>query len=65
MDWTTYLQAEGSNYPNAANLYLDPPAKLPADVIQPSLGKFIGFMFIIGFAGIFCLVPLRKVCAAR
>ena len=37
------------------------PGNRPEDVKNPSLGWMIGFMFLVGFLGLFSLVPLRKV----
>lgn len=34
------------------------------DIKEPHLGWMIGFMFLISFAGLFALVPLRKVDAS-
>lgn len=62
MDWNTYLQAQdGSDVAGDNPPFNNPPDVLPPNVIQPNLGKFIGFMFVIAFAGIMVLVPLRKV----
>lgn len=56
MDWNSYLQAEGGpiQYGDGevpASAYGNPPSPLPRDVVQPSIGKFIGFMAIIYFIG--------------
>ncbi|XP_078432637.1 putative metal-nicotianamine transporter YSL6 [Wolffia australiana] len=37
------------------------PGNRAEDVKNPSLGWMIGFMFLVGFLGLFSLVPLRKV----
>lgn len=39
----------------------DYPGNRAEDVINPSLGWMIGFMFVVSFLGLFSLVPLRKV----
>ena len=62
MDWNSYLQSsDGSELAGDNPPFGRPPAILPENVIQPSLGRFIGFMFVIAFAGILILAPLRKV----
>ncbi|PKA58922.1 putative metal-nicotianamine transporter YSL6 [Apostasia shenzhenica] len=40
---------------------LDYPGNRPEDVKNPSLGWMIGFLFVVSFLGLFCLVALRKV----
>ncbi|XP_061339084.1 probable metal-nicotianamine transporter YSL6 isoform X6 [Gastrolobium bilobum] len=39
----------------------DYPGNRAEDVKNPGLGWMIGFMFVVGFLGLFSLVPLRKV----
>ena len=39
----------------------DYPGNRAVDVKNPSLSWMIGFMFVVSFIGIFCLVALRKV----
>ena len=58
MDWNSYLQAEGgeieypgTNVPDSA--YSNPPNPLPSSVVEPSIGKYIGFMALIYFIGRF------------
>lgn len=60
MDWNSYLQAEGADieYPDATvpnSAYGNPRHPLPAGVVQPSLGKYIGFMALIYFIGMFAI----------
>ncbi|KAK1262213.1 putative metal-nicotianamine transporter YSL7 [Acorus gramineus] len=33
----------------------------PKNIKDPSLGWIIGFLFLVSFLGLFCLVPLRKI----
>lgn len=57
MDWNSYLQSEGANiaYPNGtvpdSAFTRTPPLPLPTNVLQPSIGKYIGFMATIYFVG--------------
>lgn len=56
MTWNAYLSSEGGpiQFPNEnvpESVYGHPPAVLPPDVIQPNLGKYIGFMALINFMG--------------
>lgn len=56
MDWNSYLQSEGSTeqYGDGtvpATAYGNPISPLPQNVVQPSIGKYIGFMAIIYFIG--------------
>ena len=56
MDWNSYLQAEGGDieYPDSdvpINAYSNPPKPLPANVVEPSISKYIGFMALIYFIG--------------
>lgn len=39
----------------------DYPGNNPEDVINPGLWWMTGFLFVVSFLGLFCLVPLRKV----
>lgn len=39
----------------------DYPGNRAEDVKNPGLGWMMGFMFVVGFLGLFSLVPLRKV----
>jgi OPT family oligopeptide transporter len=69
MDWPSYLQSlDGASYFNGTipdDAYTQPPNPLPANVLQPSLGKSMGFMAIISFIGIFALVPMRKLFVVK
>ncbi|KAK9803708.1 hypothetical protein WJX73_003954 [Symbiochloris irregularis] len=61
MDYTTYLQSSDGESSAPANPdYAFVPRILPEDVIQPSLGRFIAFMYVIAFAGIMVIANLRK-----
>ena len=56
MDWNSYLQAEGGEieYPDSdvpINAFSNPPQPLPANVVEPSIAKYIGFMALIYFIG--------------
>ncbi len=56
MDWNSYLQAEGGDieYPNSdvpIHAYSNPPKPLPANVVEPSIAKYMGFMALIYFIG--------------
>lgn len=56
MDWNSYLRAEGGpiEYPNGTvpeSAYGNPPNPLPRNVVQPTIGKLIGFMAVIYFIG--------------
>ena len=62
MDWNSYLQSEGSTeqygdgtVPSTA--YGNPISPLPQNVVEPSIGKYIGFMALIYFIGEFCWLP--------
>jgi uncharacterized oligopeptide transporter (OPT) family protein len=41
----------------------DYPGNNPEDVINPGLWWMTGFLFVVSFLGLFCLVPLRKVAS--
>lgn len=62
MDWTSYLQSDGGAATPDGIIGM-PPQNLPPNVVEPNLGKLIGFMFVIAFSGVLVLVPLRKVSA--
>lgn len=56
MDWNSYLRSEGGAiaYPDGnipEDAYTRNPPSIPPNVIQPALGKYIGFMAVIYFIG--------------
>ena len=60
MDWNSYLRTEGGgSFPGGAapeSAFGHPPSPLPPNVIQPTIGRLIGFMAVIYFIGERCRV---------
>ena len=66
MDWNSYLRAEGGPIIYGDNevpisAFGNPPNPLPQNVVEPSIGKYIGFMALIYFIGEHCLTS----CACK
>lgn len=55
MDWNSYLLTEGgASFPGGSapeSAFGHPPSPLPPNVIQPTIGRLIGFMAVIYFIG--------------